>query len=90
MMQRFFRTENHELYESVRLGLDAAWGHEPPTTCFEPAATAPKDGQGRIVLAVKPEFADMEAVQATLPGLLAGGFVVEITEADYMTALPQP
>ena len=41
-----------QAYEQARLVLDAAWGHPTPDgltlTCIEPAATAPRDPQGRI------------------------------------------
>jgi hypothetical protein len=86
-MLRFFRTANDALYESIRLQLDAAWGH--PTadgltiTCVDPAAVAPRDSQGRILLAVRPEFVAFDAVAALLPDLLASGAVEEVTAAEY-------
>lgn len=87
MSQRFFRTTDADLYESIRLQLDAAWGHPTPDgrtlTCFDPAAVAPRDSAGRILLAVRPEFCEYEAVAAVLPGLLAAGDVVEITADQY-------
>jgi hypothetical protein len=81
--QRFFRTDDDALYEQVRLGLDAAWGHQPPVTCFDPAAIAPRDAQGRILLAVRAEFAEFPAVAEMLPGLLASGAIEEIDQATY-------
>ena len=87
---RFFRTSDANLYESIRLQLDAAWGH--PTadgqtlTCIDPAAVAPRDSQGRIVLAVHDEFATWEPAATLLPQLLASGAAEEITEADYRAA----
>lgn len=84
MTQRYFRTSDAALYEQVRLGLDAAWGHTPPTTCIDPVAVAPRDAQGRILLAVKVEFAAFPAAAAMLPGLLESGLVVEIAEAEYL------
>jgi hypothetical protein len=86
-MNLFFRTADDALYEQVRLGLDAAWGHQPPTTCIAPAAVAPRDAQGRIVLSVKQEFVKFAAAAAILPGLLASGAVEEIGEAVYMEAV---
>jgi len=87
---RFFRTADDALYESVRLGLDAAWGHPSPdgrtVTCIDPAAVAPRDAQGRIVLAVNNEFCEYSVAVDLLPQLLAGGVVEEIDEADYRTA----
>jgi hypothetical protein len=90
MNQRYFRSDD-ATYEAIRLQLDAAWGHGPETgtaTCFEPAATAPHDGEGRVVLAVLEAFCEYEAVAAVLPGLLASGAVEEIDEATYQAALP--
>ena len=87
MTQRYFRTADAGLYEVVRLGLDESWGH--PTqdgktvTCFTPAVSAPRDAQGRILLAVSQEFCEYEAVAAVLPGLVASGSVEEISAADY-------
>jgi hypothetical protein len=89
---RFFRTPSDELYEGIRLQLDAAWGHPSPNgtiTCIEPAATAPRDSEGRIVLAVHDEFATWEPAASMLPGLIAQGLVEEITEAQYQAALPR-
>jgi len=84
---RFFRTSDDALYEQIRLSLDAAWGHPTPDgttiTCVDPAAIAPRDAAGRILLAVRPEFCDFDAVAAILPGLIASGAVEEITAADY-------
>jgi hypothetical protein len=90
-MQRYFRTANADLYETIRLQLDAAWGHPTPdgqtVTCISPAAVAPRDAAGRILLAVHAEFATWEPAATLLPQLLASGQVVEITAADYQTAL---
>jgi hypothetical protein len=85
----FFRISDDAVYEQVRLGLDAAWGHVPPETCVDPAVVAPRDSQGRILLAVRPEFVAFDAVAAMLPDLLAGGLVQEIDEATYCESLPQ-
>jgi len=88
-MSRFFRISDDAIYEQVRLGLDAAWGHFPPETCVDPAVVAPRDSQGRILLAVRPEFVAFDAVAAMLPDLLASGVVEEIDEAEYRASLPQ-
>lgn len=90
MIHRFFRTADAALYEQVRLGLDAAWGHVPPTTCIDPADVAPRDNAGRIVLAVRQEFTEFPAAAAVLPDLLASGQVVEISEAEYRAAISTP
>ncbi len=85
-MNVFFRITEDTVYEQVRLGLDAAWGHSPPTTCVDPAAVAPRDADGNILLAVRAEFVAFDAVAALLPQLLASGVVEEITEAEYQPA----
>jgi hypothetical protein len=90
MTHRFFRTADAALYEQVRLGLDAAWGHQPPTTCIDPAAVAPRADDGRIVLAVNTEFTEFPAAAAILPGLLASGAVEEIDRATYMAVVTVP
>lgn len=87
MINRFFRTNNDELYEQIRLTLDATWGHVPPTTCIEPAATAPRDKNNNIILSVKQEFVEFEAVQEILPDLLNSGAIIEITEEEYMSSI---
>jgi hypothetical protein len=90
---RCFRTADESLYESIRLQLDAAWGHPTPdgrtVTCFDPAAVAPRDAAGRLLLAVHDEFATWEPAATLLPQLLASGAVEEITQAEYKAALPQ-
>lgn len=88
---KYFRClAGDEVYEQVRLTLDAAWGHPnadtKTVTCFDPAAVAPRDSQGRILLAVHDEFATWEPAATLLPQLLASGAAEEITEADYRAA----
>jgi hypothetical protein len=85
---RFFRTADHGLYESIRLQLDAAWGHPTPDgrtlTCFDPAAVAPRDAAGGLLLAVNDEFVTWEPAATLLPQLLASGAVQEIDAAAYL------
>lgn len=83
---RFFCILDDAAYEQTRLSLDATWGLVAPETCVEPAATAPRDASGQIILGVNREFLAFPAVADTMPQLLASGVVVEITEGDYMTA----
>jgi hypothetical protein len=89
---RYFRTADADLYESIRLQLDAAWGHPTPdgqtVTCIDPAAVAPRDAQGRILLAVNESFATYEPAATLLPQLLASGAVDEISEAEYQPVVP--
>jgi hypothetical protein len=90
---RFFAA-SESVYENARAILDAAWGH--PTadgmtiTCIDPAAVAPRDLQGRIVLAVNDEFCAYSVAAEVLPQLLASGAVEEIDAAAYMAAVSQP
>lgn len=88
---KFFRVQNAAAYESIRLQLDAAWGHPTPDglteTCVDPAAIAPHDSEGRVLLAVRPEFVAFDAVAAILPQLIASGVVEEIDEATYREAI---
>lgn len=87
---KYFRTADADLYETVRLQLDAAWGNPTPDgqtlTCFDPATVAPRDSGGRILLAVDDEFCQYAAVAAVLPGLLASGAVEEIEASEYQPA----
>lgn len=91
---RFFRTADESLYESIRLQLDAAWGNPNPqtrtVTCFDPAAVAPRDKQGRLLLAVHDEFTAVEPAATLLPQILASGAVEEITADEYRTAIARP
>ena len=89
---RFFRClAGDEAYEQIRLTLDAAWGHpnaETKTvTCFDPAAVAPRDAQGQIVLAVNDEFCAYSVAAEMLPQLLANGAVEEIDRETYRAAV---
>lgn len=91
MSQRFFRSDE-ATYEGIRQTLDQAWGlpnERGTTTCVQPAATAPRDGQGRVLLAVDSAFTEFTVAAEMLPQLLASGAVTEIAEAQYRAALPQ-
>lgn len=91
MSQRFFRSDAAN-YESIRQTLDKAWGlpnGAGTATCIQPAATGPKDSEGRVVLAVDAAFCGYTVAVDLLPQLLASGAVVEITEDQYRAALPQ-
>lgn len=91
---KFFRCNAaDDLYEQARATLDAAWGKpnaQGSNTCIEPAATAPRDGSGRIVLAVHDEFCAYTVAVDLLPELLASGAVSEIDEATYRAVFPKP
>lgn len=76
-------------YEQARLMLDAAWGHEPPVTCIDPAAVAPRDPSGKIVLAVRDEFVTFSVASEILPQMVASG-AVEYIDAETYTAVVNP
>jgi len=80
-------------YEQARLSLDAAWGQPnaatKTTTCIDPATVAPRDQQGRIVLAVNDEFCEYPAAQQMLAYMINGGAAQEISEAEYRAAATQ-
>ncbi len=91
MSQRYFRSDS-VTYEAIRSQLDAAWGlpnDKGTQTCFSPAGVAPHDSAGRVLLAVRPEFCEFDAVAAVLPSLLSGGIVEEIDMATYWASQPQ-
>jgi hypothetical protein len=86
---RYFRSTD-AVYEQARAALDAAWGlpnDKGTATCIEPAATAPRDAQARIVLAVNDEFCAYTVASDLLPQLLASGAVEEIDAATYRAAI---
>jgi hypothetical protein len=87
---RYFRA-NETVYEQARAALDAAWGHPSADgetlTCIEPAATAPRDASGMIVIAVHDAFTALSVASVMLPQLLAAGAVAETDAAEYKSAL---
>lgn len=82
------------VYEQIRLTLDSAWGHpnlETGTvTCIDPAGVAPKDNEGRIMLATKEEFCGYSVANEMLPALLSDGVIEEITLQEYLASLVPP
>jgi len=90
---RYFRClTGDEAYEQIRLTLDAAWGHpnsETKTvTCIDPASVAPRDAQGRIMLATSEAFCEYDAASQMLTSVLSSGVIEEIDEATYLADLP--
>lgn len=89
---RYFRS-TAAVYEQARSTLDAAWGLPNSlgtATCIEPAATAPKDAQRRVLLAVSNDFCDYSVAVDLLPQLLASGAVEEIDAATYHAVVNPP
>lgn len=92
IQQRFFRA-SHDVYETVRAGLDSQWGHgagRPTLTCFEPAFTAPKDKSGQVLLAVRSEFCEYEVAAQMLPVLIDNNLIEEISKQEYMASVQIP
>ena len=86
---RFFAA-TAAVYEQARATLDAAWGLPNDlgtATSIEPAATAPRDARGRVLLAVAEEFCAYPVAVDLLPQLLAGGLVDEIDAATYLAVV---
>jgi len=77
-MSRFFRT-SPEAYEAIRTAMDSASGfpNAAATTWFAPASEAPRDAQGRCLIAAIPPIASHFAVTGA----------EEITAEDYAAAL---
>lgn len=77
-MSRFFRS-SPESYEAIRKAMDTASGfpNSSASTWFAPATDAPRDAQGRCLIAAIPPIASHFAV--------AGAD--EITAEDYAAAL---
>jgi hypothetical protein len=71
-----------DTYEAVRAAIDAAcgWPDDGTATSIEPAATAPRDAAGRVLLAVQPWIAAAAAEQ------LAG--LERINAAEYQPVPP--
>jgi len=87
---RFLRAASDEAYEGFRLSLDATWGlpdGRGTDTCITPAADAPRDDRGRIVLAVPDAFWKSPGVAALLPSLLSEKSVDDISVAGYVAVL---
>jgi len=86
---RFFRAAD-AVYEQARSTLDAAWGlpnDKGTVTCIEPASTAPRDAQGRVLLAVDDSFCTYSTAADLLPQLIASGAVEEIDRETYLAVV---
>jgi hypothetical protein len=90
---RFFRClAGDEAYEQIRQALDAVWGHPnadiKTVTCIDPADVAPRDTQGRIMLATSEAFCEYAASEQMLASVLSSGVIEEIDAATYLQELP--
>lgn len=89
MSQRFLRSAP-AVYSQVLATLDAAWGF-PKYGCdhvFLPLSYAPRK-EGFAYLAILSSDAEMEPAGELLQELLASGAVAEVTQADYLAAMPE-
>lgn len=88
MSHRYFRA-SEAVYEGVRAGLDASFGlPERGMTSIEPAATAPRDADGMVVVAADVPLCNRQEVAAILSQLIASGDVEEIAAEGYWSAFP--
>lgn len=92
-MLRYFRS-TEAILEQVRATLDAAWGFpnaETKTeTALDPAASSPRDSQGRVYVVISWEYCGYEPAATMLPELIASGAVEEIDHAEYVLKFPLP
>lgn len=88
---RYFRS-SHDVYEQICASLDAAYGYPNPQTktlrTLPLVSALPADSLGRVYLAIQNSYCDYVLPSQLLPQLLASGAVEEISEADYLAALP--
>ena len=89
---RYFRS-TPAVYADICAQLDAAYGYPNTETKTERtlplAAYLPADSRGRVYLAVDAAYCDYILPGQMLPDLLASGAVEELTESQYVAAVPQ-
>ena len=85
---RCFRAKASD-YEAVRARLDAALGFPSAraVTSIEPAATAPRDTSGMVIVAVHEESLSVQAIAGILADVIGSRVAVEITPDDYASAM---
>ena len=92
-MLRYFRTTPKTL-DYIRETLDAAWGfpnaETKTVTSLEPAATSPRDAQGRVYAVISAEYCNYDLPRELLLQLIASGAVEEIDAAEYERRFPLP
>lgn len=88
---RYFRS-TAEVYASICSQLDAAYGYPDADTktmrALPLASDLASDSAGLLYLAISGEYCDYVLPSQLLPQLLASGAVEEISEAEYLAALP--
>lgn len=90
MSHRFF-TASEAVYEQARAALDTAFGYPSDFahTVFSPAAEGIRDASGKMLLAIRSDFADADPAASMLAPLLASGAVQELTAEEYAARVPQ-
>lgn len=88
MTARYF-IATQAAYEQARAAMDAALGLPEfgTITSIEPAATALRSLDGRLVVSVCEDIVDESAVTAMFSSMIAGGSVQELTQAEYSAAI---
>ena len=83
---------NAVVYEAARAQMDAARGlpSRGQMTSFTPAASAPTDAQGRVMLGLRESDLTAPGAEGLLDQLMATGAVEEIDAATYLAAMPAP
>lgn len=83
---------NAVVYEAARAQMDAARGlpSRGQMTSFTPAASAPTDAQGRVMLGLRESDLTAPGAEGLLEQLMASGAVEEIDAATYLAAMPAP
>lgn len=92
MTQHRFFAAQPEVYEMIRTTLDAAWSlpnQKGTMTCLRPASDvgSPRDSEGRVVVAVLPEWCEWEPASTMLPQLISTNMAEEISASEYQQAL---
>lgn len=90
-MIRYFRfaVNGSAGYDAMRAAGDVTLSLSAPSTCIEPAATAPLDTKGRILLAVNTSSIVYPAILPSLNSLIASTLCEDISEADYWSSFEQ-
>lgn len=86
LMHRFFHCDR-DAYEAARLAIDATMGLPAGETVYEPAATAPRRADGRVLVGFHASDCDRPQYRQFLESALANGTAVEISEDDYRAEL---
>lgn len=91
---RYFRIYSDEVYENFRAEIDSKLGYPTPDgitiTSIEPAITAPRDTNGKVLLAMHSDFCHLEFVSIILSNSLLMGTIEEINRESYIISISRP